>query len=479
MAEANLTLKVGTIDNNSAWITDGTAATSESKIINRLCATSPSYHTSSLKNYRGMVKFSSDTTLPSGWTKYFILTFTAYQSRPEKSRAIFNSTKNAYDGDTYAATANIPSYTDTNLPYSNAYKSSALESFPNKDNYVEGGQTVYYKINLTDVEITENTDYFVYLVCANELAAGCTTKYPCVWGPTRAILADYTIKLEYTPKYNVSASGDAGIKSISGTGDYDQGATATLTATMNSGYSFKSWAGDSTSTSSSISFTNLQGDKTVTASTSLITYDITIDKNGGSGGTSSTTYNVTSNTITLSAPTKTGHTFAGWTGSNGTTPQTTVSIAKGSTGNKSYTANWTANSYIFKIDPNGGYRVSDNSIDVIEVTRTYGTTELVTERRKAGYKLIGYTLKNTDSGSTSDLGGAKISFDASTNTAQFTQGTKAVTAVAQWEALATMYTKASGVWKAGIPFIKVNGTWKRAIRALIKVNGQWKDSTRG
>ena len=44
--------------------------------------------------------------------------------------------------------------------------------------------------------------------------------------------------------------------------------------------------------------------------------------------------------LTLNPPTKTGYTFLGWTGSNGDVPQTGVSIAKGSTGNKSFTAHW-------------------------------------------------------------------------------------------------------------------------------------------
>lgn len=56
-------------------------------------------------------------------------------------------------------------------------------------------------------------------------------------------------------------------------------------------------------------------------------------------------YNVTTNTFTLKNPSKVGYSFAGWTGSNGSTKQTTVTISKGSTGNKSYTANWTANKY--------------------------------------------------------------------------------------------------------------------------------------
>ena len=56
-----------------------------------------------------------------------------------------------------------------------------------------------------------------------------------------------------------------------------------------------------------------------------------------------TEYNVTTNTFTLNNPTKTGYTFTGWTGSNGTTPSTTVTITRGTTGDKSYTANWIKN----------------------------------------------------------------------------------------------------------------------------------------
>jgi uncharacterized protein (TIGR02145 family)/uncharacterized repeat protein (TIGR02543 family) len=54
-----------------------------------------------------------------------------------------------------------------------------------------------------------------------------------------------------------------------------------------------------------------------------------------------TSYTIESAAITLNNPTRTGYTFAGWTGSNGTTAQATVTIPAGSTGNKSYTATWT------------------------------------------------------------------------------------------------------------------------------------------
>ncbi len=72
-------------------------------------------------------------------------------------------------------------------------------------------------------------------------------------------------------------------------------------------------------------------------------YNISYNYNGGTNPGNPATYNTNTNTFKLKKPTKIGYTFKGWTGSNGSTPQTSVSISKGSTGNKRYTANWTRN----------------------------------------------------------------------------------------------------------------------------------------
>ena len=74
-----------------------------------------------------------------------------------------------------------------------------------------------------------------------------------------------------------------------------------------------------------------------------IDYTITYNLGGGSVSGNPTSYNIETATFTLKNPTRSGYTFTGWTGSNGSTKQTSVSIAKGSTGNKTYTANWQVN----------------------------------------------------------------------------------------------------------------------------------------
>ncbi len=74
-----------------------------------------------------------------------------------------------------------------------------------------------------------------------------------------------------------------------------------------------------------------------------VNYTISYTLNSGTVSGNPTSYNIETATFTLKNPTRSGYTFTGWTGSNGNTKQTSVSIAKGSTGNKSYTANWQVN----------------------------------------------------------------------------------------------------------------------------------------
>ena len=70
-------------------------------------------------------------------------------------------------------------------------------------------------------------------------------------------------------------------------------------------------------------------------------FNITYDLAGGTVATPNpTTYTAQTSTFTLVNPTRDGYVFTGWTGSNGNTPQTNVTITKGSTGDRHYTANW-------------------------------------------------------------------------------------------------------------------------------------------
>ena len=105
-----------------------------------------------------------------------------------------------------------------------------------------------------------------------------------------------------------------------------------------------------------------------------------------------TTYTYES-AVTLSNPSKTGYTFTGWTGSNGNTPSTSVTIAQYSHGDKSYTANWTANQYTVTIDQQGGDGGSESA------TATYDAAMPdLTMPTKTGYTFDGYYTETNGGG---------------------------------------------------------------------------------
>ena len=160
-------------------------------------------------------------------------------------------------------------------------------------------------------------------------------------GTTNASLTANWVPTNYTITYNLDGGSASNPSSYNIKTD-----TFTLSNPTKTGYTFAGWTGSNGSTKqTSVSITKgSTGDKTYTANWVPINYTITYNLNGGSASNPSS-YNIKTDTFTLSNPTKTGYTFSGWTGSNGSTKQTSVSITKGSTGDKSYTANYSINQY--------------------------------------------------------------------------------------------------------------------------------------
>ena len=92
-------------------------------------------------------------------------------------------------------------------------------------------------------------------------------------------------------------------------------------------------------------------------------YSISYNLNGGKESSRNITrYAEISLPYTLLEPTRDGYVFAGWTGSNGNTPQKTLTIATGTTGNINYIANW-----IIYGDANGDGEV--NIMDLIPMSK--------------------------------------------------------------------------------------------------------------
>ena len=102
------------------------------------------------------------------------------------------------------------------------------------------------------------------------------------------------------------------------------------------------------------------------------TYTITYNMDGGTISGQKTTYTV-EDTFTLPQPTKTGYTFLGYVGSNGTTAQKSVTVNKCTRGNLTYTAQWQANKYNVTLDPNGGTVSSADADGTVKLDMEFGT----------------------------------------------------------------------------------------------------------
>jgi len=126
------------------------------------------------------------------------------------------------------------------------------------------------------------------------------------------------------------------------------------------------------------------GNRTYTANWELTGYTITMDLNGGSGETT-LLYTVEDEEFALPTPTRNGYEFVGWTGEGITTPQTSVKIPKGSTGNKAYTANWKVIEYTITLDTNGGPNVSP-------IKYTVEDSFTLPYPLRTGYEFAGWTL---------------------------------------------------------------------------------------
>ena len=135
--------------------------------------------------------------------------------------------------------------------------------------------------------------------------------------------------------------------------------TVTLPAPTRTGYTFLGWTGEGITTPQpNVTIPKgSTGDKTYIENWVPTGYYITMDLNGGSGK-EKVIYTITDEDFELPTPTRNGYEFVGWTGEGITTPQTSVIIPKGSTGNKAYTANWQVIEYTITLDTNGGPVVS-------------------------------------------------------------------------------------------------------------------------
>ncbi len=176
--------------------------------------------------------------------------------------------------------------------------------------------------------------------------------------------------------------------------------------TIRTGYAFAQWSDGKTDNPYTMA---VPGNVSLTAQTQIETYTIDYELNGGAleaGKTNPATYTLETAAFRLEEPTRTGYTFAGWTGSNGTTPQTDVGIAQGSIGNLYFEANWTANGY--KILYTG---VEGADVSTFPTKHVFGKDTAIPNPTKTDYSFAGWKVNGSAAARDLTLSGTAYTAD--------------------------------------------------------------------
>ena len=202
--------------------------------------------------------------------------------------------------------------------------------------------------------------------------------------PITEISTDETGNRTYWAKwtinqYTITFDTDGGSEVAPITQDYGTAITAPADPTRE-GYTFTGW--DKT-----IPATMPAGDMTITVQWTVNQYTIIYDLDGGTAEGNPDTYTVETDAFTLKNPTRPGHTFTGWSGTGLTGEDNlTLTIPKGSTGDRSYTAHWSLNTYSITYDLDGGTASGNPDFYTVE-----SSTITLNPPTRTGYTFIGWS----------------------------------------------------------------------------------------
>ena len=118
-------------------------------------------------------------------------------------------------------------------------------------------------------------------------------------------------------------------------------------------------------------------------------YSVRYTLNGGTAAENPDTYTVESDSFTLANPVRTGYTFAGWTGTGLEGPTLVVTVARGSFGDREYSATWTANINRVIFDANGG----EGTMPPQEIATDASAALSANAFTRAGYTFAGWATE--------------------------------------------------------------------------------------
>ena len=336
-----------------------------------------------------------EIVVPAAQEKIYGVDLTLSSTKPERAGYDFNGWKGS-DGNTYQAGAVYT--TDAALTLTAQWK---LKSYTVTYN-TNGGTGTY--ANQTKEHGKALTLYTNEPTKAGYTFAGWLGSDNATYqaGGTYTANADLTLTAQWTPaNYTITYNLNGGTVTGNPTGYTIESAAITLNNPTKTGYTFAGWTGtDLAGAQMNVTIpTGSTGDRAYTATWTPIEY--TISYHGLEGATVSgnpTGYTIESDDITLSNPTKDGYAFAGWTGTGLTAATESVTITKGSMGNREYTATWTPlYKYELVFDDNTTDEVTNMpegySSTAWEANASY-THSWTGEPTRTGYTFLGWSTES-------------------------------------------------------------------------------------
>ena len=194
----------------------------------------------------------------------------------------------------------------------------------------------------------------------------------------RSVTAHFTLN-----SYTLGATGGTG-GSVSGAGVFDYGTVAAISATPDTGYSFKDWTGDGIADLNASNTTVLITQERNVTATFTINQHTLIASGGAFGSVSGAgTFDWNSSAPILATP-NTGYSFTGWIGTGITNPSDANATVL-MTEDRNVSGTFLINSYTLTASPADGGNVSSSA------THEHGTQATVTATPQTGYSFTGWS----------------------------------------------------------------------------------------
>ncbi len=269
---------------------------------------------------------------------------------------------------------------------------------PTNGGTVSGGGT-YNQGQSCTVTATANSGYTFTNWTENGNVVSTQANYTFTVNSNRTLVAHFTAQ---TQQYNITVSANpTNGGTVTGGGSYNQGASCTVSATANSGYTFNNWTENGNVVSSQANYTfTVNGNRTLVANFTAQpqNYTISVSANPAEGGTvtGGGSYQQ-GQTCTVHATPATGYNFVRWT-ENGSSVSTNPNYSFTVTGNRTLVAQFEGQSYYIATssNPSNGGTTSGNGL------YTHGQQCTVTATPAEGYAFENWTE-----------GGSQVSTDAS------------------------------------------------------------------